>query len=895
MNSADVSTVSNLSVELFREAELACLLREKTVIRLQEIADISTNVNMKPKYVAAAVRELVNLEKNIREQSLMCVNKITKWSLSLPDASSSSSSGPRSFILIDNKDYLVKMYSDLNFLATQLNSSFVRYGKYEINDPFFITREIGLDSNTKRSCIAATLIVMDAVARKQRIKKEKDEEMRRNNRKHGVKNENHHHHHHHHHHHLALHEITLKRPSGRHGHSIDEHMDNLVNDKYPLVNDQTKRNGGNHRNNNNNNNNNDNNSGSSNGGRRHPSGPLPSLGPVDVNKQNQKPKQQQNQEIQAGKESKNEEKVQGISVSAEAPGADSESQSDSKTDDDSVSSASSTDTAKRSHNSQHSHNAKNWHDALEYNQQHHTEQLEQQKKSIMDRSPSLASPSLLSKLITVHNKNQSGILEEEVDKFDIESKHVLESTKNENLRYRIGDEIGCGAFASVHHLDRTDGKEYAVKCFLPPQEDDDEETIRYAERCTHRELALTKRMAKHSSFILVEDVIVKKKRTYMIMELMQSNLLECVVDRSSRGRPSPIEYAAVSVAKQLFSAINFMHENDVVHRDIKPENILVSISHPPGSSHPVWVVKVADLGCARVLPKDHAHTGNNGRRSSTAVSSVSTPSLLSPKYNVKSSNNNIQSFHHSSTTNSINEHPGRLLENDDDDESDESLSDSDSEPESELYMKDTANTDTTTNNNNDNQEKNSNTGEGRGVTVEGKSNVPNNNADRKVLSDLKTMKSIDGRSMNTSESVLMAVRRDGSDRMTQYIGSRWYRPPEAMGLSRHYGKSGDVWSSAATIHEFISGEPLFPGDNEQEVLNSILPYYRTVPKGVEQTWIKRGLVVDHNRCCKRSLHGMLDKVHISFRTLLDRMLTLSPHSREPMDDCYDTIMKFSEE
>ena len=88
MDSSDISIVSNLSTELFREVELACLLREKTVTRLQEIADISTNVNMKPKYIAAAVRELVNLEKNAREQSLMCVKKITKWSLSLPDASS---------------------------------------------------------------------------------------------------------------------------------------------------------------------------------------------------------------------------------------------------------------------------------------------------------------------------------------------------------------------------------------------------------------------------------------------------------------------------------------------------------------------------------------------------------------------------------------------------------------------------------------------------------------------------------------------------------------------------------------------------------------------------------------------------------------------------------------
>lgn len=30
-----------------------------------------------------------------------------------------------------------------------------------------------------------------------------------------------------------------------------------------------------------------------------------------------------------------------------------------------------------------------------------------------------------------------------------------------------------------------------------------------------------------------------------------------------------------SVAKQLFYALNYMHERNIAHRDIKPENILI--------------------------------------------------------------------------------------------------------------------------------------------------------------------------------------------------------------------------------------------------------------------------------------------------------------------------------
>jgi len=146
-----------------KEAEMVCLMREKLVLRTREIYDFSFMEDVKPKYVAGAVRELVNLEKELRETGVRCVNKIVTWTLgqlndaptSAPSTSTSTStstsvalSGPKPFFLF-GEEYLVKMYTDLDFLSN-IDPSYVRYGKYSKLDPFFVSRELGLDSSTRR-------------------------------------------------------------------------------------------------------------------------------------------------------------------------------------------------------------------------------------------------------------------------------------------------------------------------------------------------------------------------------------------------------------------------------------------------------------------------------------------------------------------------------------------------------------------------------------------------------------------------------------------------------------------------------------------------------------------------------------------------------------------------
>lgn len=47
--------------------------------------------------------------------------------------------------------------------------------------------------------------------------------------------------------------------------------------------------------------------------------------------------------------------------------------------------------------------------------------------------------------------------------------------------------------------------------------------------------------------------------------------------------------------------------------------------------------------------------------------------------------------------------------------------------------------------------------------------------------------------------------------MTDYVATRWYRPPQLLIGRDSYDKSIDLWSIGCVMAEMIDGEPLFGG------------------------------------------------------------------------------------
>ena len=65
----------------------------------------------------------------------------------------------------------------------------------------------------------------------------------------------------------------------------------------------------------------------------------------------------------------------------------------------------------------------------------------------------------------------------------------------------------------------------------------------------------------------------------------------------------------------------------------------------------------------------------------------------------------------------------------------------------------------------------------------------------------------------------------------QYMQSRFYRAPEIL-LRTNYGPSIDVWSTACVAVELFIGKPLFPGNDEVEMLKMIQQMLGAIPQSL---------------------------------------------------------------
>ena len=172
-------------------------------------------------------------------------------------------------------------------------------------------------------------------------------------------------------------------------------------------------------------------------------------------------------------------------------------------------------------------------------------------------------------------------------------------------RYRLDRELGAGGMATVYLAhDLKHDRDVAIKVLHP-----DLGAALGGERFLS-EIRTTARL-QHPHILPLLDSGEADGLLYYVMPLVTGETLRA---RLERERQLPIA-EAVRIAREVASALDYAHRQNVIHRDIKPENILLH----DGSA------LVADFGIALAV-----QSAGGARMTQTGLS-LGTPSYMSPE------------------------------------------------------------------------------------------------------------------------------------------------------------------------------------------------------------------------------------------------------------------------
>eukprot|EP01062_Namystynia_karyoxenos_P036426 TRINITY_DN2652_c0_g6_i1.p1 TRINITY_DN2652_c0_g6~~TRINITY_DN2652_c0_g6_i1.p1 ORF type:complete len:399 (+),score=143.71 TRINITY_DN2652_c0_g6_i1:89-1198(+) len=119
--------------------------------------------------------------------------------------------------------------------------------------------------------------------------------------------------------------------------------------------------------------------------------------------------------------------------------------------------------------------------------------------------------------------------------------------------------------------------------------------------------------------------------------------------------------------------------------------------------------------------------------------------------------------------------------------------------------------------------------------------------------------------------------------LTDYVVTRWYRPPELLLLSNSYTPAVDIWSMGCIFAEIVNRKPLFPGRdyiNQLKLITDVLGQ----PTAEDTRGIKSEEAVRYLRSMKDKKSVPFDQVLPGATPLavqfLERMLHFDPEKRD---------------
>ncbi|ODA82881.1 hypothetical protein RJ55_01390 [Drechmeria coniospora] len=160
--------------------------------------------------------------------------------------------------------------------------------------------------------------------------------------------------------------------------------------------------------------------------------------------------------------------------------------------------------------------------------------------------------------------------------------HGQPESYDKKSKYKFGRTLGAGTYGIVREADGPTGK-VAVKIIL-------KRNVKGNETMVYDELDMLQRL-KHPHIVQFVDWFESRDKFYIVTQLATGGeLFDRICDQ---GRFT--EKDASQTIKQVLSAVDYLHDNDVVHRDLKPENLLYVTRELESN------LILADFGIAKTL------------------------------------------------------------------------------------------------------------------------------------------------------------------------------------------------------------------------------------------------------------------------------------------------------
>jgi Tol biopolymer transport system component len=178
-------------------------------------------------------------------------------------------------------------------------------------------------------------------------------------------------------------------------------------------------------------------------------------------------------------------------------------------------------------------------------------------------------------------------------------------------QYRLGELIGAGGMGQVYRATDTRlRRQVAIKVIVPGLAVDPNFASRF-----EREGRLLASL-NHPNIAAIYGLEEHEGLRGLVLELVDGSTL---ADRLARGALSVTE--ALTIARQIASALDAAHERGIVHRDLKPSNIKITSA---------GVVKVLDFGIARASTTD-GDAGSTATQATRTGVVLGTSAYMSPE------------------------------------------------------------------------------------------------------------------------------------------------------------------------------------------------------------------------------------------------------------------------